>query len=98
MRAQQNCQGGESTRTRQLETLLRFGGEGGFPGGRTARWQRIGTYSRAALNRSYNRRFVKTVDVGKRRKNLLAAHAVDHSLLPRVEDCMRKNRKIAKHP
>lgn len=38
------------------------------------------------------------VNVRERRKNLLAAHSINHPLLPLAEHGVRENGKIAEHP
>jgi hypothetical protein len=50
------------------------------------------------LDRTDHRRFVHAIGISHGRKALLAAHAIDHALLPSVENRVRKNGKIAKHP
>jgi hypothetical protein len=50
------------------------------------------------LDRSDYRSFVHAPGICHRRKTLLAAHLIDHPLLPSTEDRVRKDVKIAEHP
>jgi len=50
------------------------------------------------LDRADHWRFVHGPGVCHRGKTLLAAHFIDHALLPSTEDRVRKDVKIAKHP
>ena len=73
----------------QCSTFVRY---------RTPPWQLVCSDGRTMFDGADYWRFVHAISVGHRRETLLAAHLIDHALLPSVEHGVRKNRKIAEHP
>jgi len=53
---------------------------------------------RPMFDSSNHRRFLQRVGIRHGSKALLAAHAINHALLPARKHRVRKNGKIAKHP
>jgi len=64
---------------------------------RASRRQALGD-RRTALDGPDDGHVIQTVGVRERSKTLLAAHSINQALLPRREDGVRKNGKIAEHP
>jgi len=80
-------------------TLANFGGQAaGFARRWTTRRQRLNPHRRPVFNRADDWRFVHAVNVCDRGEALLAAHAVDKTLLTSAQDGVRKNGKVAEHP
>ena len=85
--------------TRSLRTLAHFRGQSSSATRRCPAWrQLIRSDGRTMFDCTDHRCFVHAIGIGHGRKTLLAAHAVDHALLPRIQHSVRKNGKIAKHP
>jgi hypothetical protein len=55
-------------------------------------------YRRAMLDGSNHRNFAHPIGIGNRSEALLAAHLIDHALLPAREYGVREDGEVAKHP
>src|ERR1700676_5753516 len=58
----------------------------------------VGSDRRTVLDGADHRRLVHAISVCHGGETLLATHAIDHALLPPIEDGMRENGEIAEHP
>jgi hypothetical protein len=83
----------------KLGTLAHFRGHtSGIARYRVQRGQRARSDRGAMLDGADHRRFIHAIGISHGRETLLAAHTIDHALLPSVEHGVRENGEVAEHP
>src|ERR1700681_975341 len=83
----------------ELGALANFCGQGSRVTRRGPRRELlVGSDRRTVLDGADHRRLVHAISVCHGGETLLAAHAIDHALLPPIEHGMRENGEIAEHP